>query len=256
MSPPKIIIKLKPRTIYNFLQFLQIWTYFSPQLNNPPPHHPISHSKHDIFMTKKNKPNNQPNTWFNSLISGLVWNTTLTMTDRSDIKWICEYCTYENYPSALKCTMCRGHKPFVSEDIYRLHGNETDSKFSNTNLLGSASSVSETKTGRNKWSCEGCTFVNNSKDHLCVQCGTPQQDVAKNLHEQIQPLRISQHSDIAQSLSRSRNNSPPASVTNIENTRRTSQIKWICHVNILIFPIYIILIIYLCLWSWFSYVNC
>lgn len=38
----------------------------------------------------------------------------------SEKKWACEYCTYENYPSAIKCTMCRGARPF--ENIYQLHG--------------------------------------------------------------------------------------------------------------------------------------
>nr|4S1Z_F Chain F, Ubiquitin thioesterase ZRANB1 [Bos taurus]4S1Z_G Chain G, Ubiquitin thioesterase ZRANB1 [Bos taurus]4S1Z_H Chain H, Ubiquitin thioesterase ZRANB1 [Bos taurus]4S1Z_I Chain I, Ubiquitin thioesterase ZRANB1 [Bos taurus]4S1Z_J Chain J, Ubiquitin thioesterase ZRANB1 [Bos taurus] len=27
------------------------------------------------------------------------------------IKWACEYCTYENWPSAIKCTMCRAQRP-------------------------------------------------------------------------------------------------------------------------------------------------
>lgn len=34
-------------------------------------------------------------------------------------KWICEYCTYENYPQSLKCTMCKGQKPLLNEDIFR-----------------------------------------------------------------------------------------------------------------------------------------
>lgn len=47
------------------------------------------------------------------------------MSNNKEPKWACEYCTYENYPSSLKCTMCRGPKPFVSEDIYRLNGENT-----------------------------------------------------------------------------------------------------------------------------------
>lgn len=47
------------------------------------------------------------------------------MSTIKEPKWACEYCTYENFPSSLKCTMCRGPKPFVSEDIYRLHGDNT-----------------------------------------------------------------------------------------------------------------------------------
>ena len=36
-------------------------------------------------------------------------------------KWMCEYCTYSNWPSSSKCTMCRGNKPsrlIKSENIY------------------------------------------------------------------------------------------------------------------------------------------
>lgn len=154
------------------------------------------------------------------------------MSDATEQKWTCEYCTYENYPSSIKCTMCRGPKPFVTEDIYRLHGK--DEKFtSNVSLSGSATGSCETKSKRRKWSCETCTFVNSSKDQICIQCGTPPSISATNLHEQILPLRISQHSDIAQSLSRSRNNSPPASFTNLENSRRTAQSKWMCMVSLM-----------------------
>ena len=36
-------------------------------------------------------------------------------------KWMCEYCTYSNWPSSMKCTMCRGNKPSRlcrTENIY------------------------------------------------------------------------------------------------------------------------------------------
>lgn len=59
----------------------------------------------------------------------------------SETKWACEYCTYENYPSSLKCTMCRGPKPFFSEDIYRLHGE----KAINDDMFGSAAGPIENK---------------------------------------------------------------------------------------------------------------
>jgi len=41
-----------------------------------------------------------------------------SIVDTED-KWICEYCTYENYQSSLKCTMCKGQKPLLNEDIFR-----------------------------------------------------------------------------------------------------------------------------------------
>lgn len=81
----------------------------------------------------------------------------------SQPKWICEYCTYENYPSSLKCTMCRGAKPFVSEDIYQLRGK--DEKYSsNTSLSGLAAAVCDNKPKKGKWTCETCTFLNTSKE--------------------------------------------------------------------------------------------
>lgn len=110
--------------------------------------------------------------------------------------------------------MCRGPKPFVSEDIYRI-----------SDVAGPC----DNKTKR-KWVCDSCTLSNLSREHICQQCGAPQQVTANNLHEHIQPLKISsQHSDLAQSLSRSRNSSPPT-ITNLENSRRT-QGKWICVVS-------------------------
>lgn len=148
------------------------------------------------------------------------------MSERKETKWICEYCTYENYPSSLKCTMCRGPKPLVNEDIYRLHGN--DEKIANQS--DNIASACESKSNK-KWSCEACLYMNPSHEQVCTQCGTSAPATANTLHEYIQPLKITQHSDVAQSLSQSRNNSPPASVTNLENTRRTSQNKWSCTVS-------------------------
>lgn len=41
-------------------------------------------------------------------------------TEDAANKWMCEYCTYMNYRSSMKCTMCAGLKPLLNEDIYRL----------------------------------------------------------------------------------------------------------------------------------------
>ncbi|KAJ8920112.1 hypothetical protein NQ315_011768 [Exocentrus adspersus] len=109
-------------------------------------------------------------------------------------KWVCEYCTYENYPSSLKCTMCRGPKPFVSEDIYRLHGEKVcaDDKYS---LIGSAAGPLENQPKCPKRPTENCTYINSS--NICIYCGSTPVS-ANTLHEYIQPLKISQHSDLAQ----------------------------------------------------------
>lgn len=123
--------------------------------------------------------------------------------------------------------MCRGPRPFHCEDIYRLHVND-EKTVSNSTLPGLAASSCENKANRCKWSGETCMYSNSSKDQICIQCGTSCPLSPNTLHEHIQPLRITQKSDIAQSLSRSRTNSPPTSLTNIENSRRTNTQKWMC----------------------------
>lgn len=142
--------------------------------------------------------------------------------------------------------MCRGHKPFVSEDIYRLH--ETTDE-SNTNNAASNSwnveTTSETKTkSKNKgnpairWMCNTCTYLNKDRDAMCVKCGSLAISSRNNeleLYEPIKPLRIASSEQLAaQSFTRSRNNSPPASNINLENSRRCGSnkepVKWNCHV--------------------------
>ncbi|XP_076253544.1 ubiquitin thioesterase trabid isoform X2 [Rhynchophorus ferrugineus] len=131
----------------------------------------------------------------------------------NDKKWACEYCTYENYPSAIKCTMCRGPRPF--ENIYRLHEDRDD----RCSPVGAGASL-DLKKLKDKCQCENCSNYLN-----CSSCINPP-PLANNLHEHIQPLRITQNSDLAQSLSR--NSSPSSTVINLENSKRTSQGKWIC----------------------------
>ncbi|KAK3932268.1 Ubiquitin thioesterase trabid [Frankliniella fusca] len=96
----------------------------------------------------------------------------------STCKWTCEYCTYENWPSTLKCTMCRGAKPLLGEDIYRLQ-DEEDS-LSNTGGVSLASGpLRETSCPTNgKWSCEACTYLNWERAGRCVQCYTPKSSKA------------------------------------------------------------------------------
>ena len=51
--------------------------------------------------------------------------------DGSKKKWVCEYCTYSNWPSSMKCTMCRGNKPARlcgSENIFNAAVNITNNQ--------------------------------------------------------------------------------------------------------------------------------
>lgn len=100
----------------------------------------------------------------------------------SQPKWTCEYCTYENFPNALKCTMCRGAKPLLGEDIYRLHKNEP----SPTNAAGPCNNENSSM-----WPCEFCTFLNFQKNKECSECRNPRYPVtADNIHDHFKPLKI------------------------------------------------------------------
>ncbi|XP_011292702.1 ubiquitin thioesterase trabid isoform X1 [Musca domestica] len=109
-------------------------------------------------------------------------------------KWTCDYCTYENFPSAIKCTMCKGVKPMVNEDIFRLSPPQT-SYVGNAEAHGAVAEVIDsqplgliacsrqdtqnvtddvvTSTDADcKWSCKMCTYKNWPRSIRCVQCYT------------------------------------------------------------------------------------
>lgn len=101
-------------------------------------------------------------------------------------KWTCEYCTYANYPSALKCTMCRGSKPLLNEDIFRLR-EESPPPISDLSPVSGPS----VKNHDGKWSCHACTYLNWPAAKECTECRTVKLS-AKDLHEHLKPLRIEQ----------------------------------------------------------------
>ncbi|KAJ8686660.1 hypothetical protein QAD02_022454 [Eretmocerus hayati] len=131
----------------------------------------------------------------------------------TESKWTCEYCTYENWPSSLKCTMCRGAKPLLGEDIYRLRDSSPQRSCSNVASgpvlplsdsynLGSQN-FSQNVPSAGKWYCDSCTYLNYQNATRCTQCSsrrsptvtTPQHNqniksVASNLHEHLAPLRL------------------------------------------------------------------
>ncbi|KAM9831856.1 ubiquitin thioesterase Zranb1 [Neosynchiropus ocellatus] len=96
-------------------------------------------------------------------------------------KWACDYCTYENWPSAVKCTMCRAQRsmgPIITEDSYKSSADPDPARTDcSSNLLicpdSSArprvrpSSVAEMT---NKWSCQMCTYLNWPRAVRCTQC--------------------------------------------------------------------------------------
>uniref|UniRef100_A0A1B0DGQ4 ubiquitinyl hydrolase 1 n=1 Tax=Phlebotomus papatasi TaxID=29031 RepID=A0A1B0DGQ4_PHLPP len=125
------------------------------------------------------------------------------MCDMSTEKWICEYCTYANFPSSLKCTMCKGQKPLLNEDIFRLNpsppptnanlGTLIESStlsLSNSNLTSVASGPSSTHESRNKWHCSMCTYQNWPRAQRCTQCHTKRDTDVQNMQEQLKALSI------------------------------------------------------------------
>lgn len=94
-------------------------------------------------------------------------------------KWICEYCTYENYPQSLKCTMCKGQKPLLNEDIFRLSPTQqlNTTKRSTSNLASGPSKTSSSyddsiNGGNQKWICNVCTYHNLLQSRRCLQCNS------------------------------------------------------------------------------------
>ena len=106
-------------------------------------------------------------------------------------KWECEYCTYKNWPSSVKCVMCYGLKAAaliksdgLTTDIYQLSNkisklttaaadprNGRDlahSILASENISRSSSPVEPLV----KWSCSSCMHLNWPKTMRCVQCHT------------------------------------------------------------------------------------
>ncbi|KFB51817.1 AGAP003853-PA-like protein [Anopheles sinensis] len=104
----------------------------------------------------------------------------------SQSKWVCEYCTYENYPLSLKCTMCKGPKPLLNEDIFRLSPTQqlSATKRSNPNLESSIVATTTTTTttpvtepdSNQRWPCVACTYFNLPHTKRCLQCDTIRKD--------------------------------------------------------------------------------
>ncbi|KAM4852057.1 ubiquitin thioesterase ZRANB1 isoform 3-T4 [Thomomys bottae] len=108
-----------------------------------------------------------------------------TMSERG-IKWACEYCTYENWPSAIKCTMCRAQRPsgtIITEDPFKSGSSDVGRDWDPSNTEGGSSPLicpdssarprvksSYSMENANKWSCHMCTYLNWPRAIRCTQC--------------------------------------------------------------------------------------
>ncbi|RNA00111.1 Ubiquitin thioesterase Zranb1, partial [Brachionus plicatilis] len=109
-------------------------------------------------------------------------------------KWKCGQCTYENWPSASKCTICLCAKS--SGQLSHSLSSALSTSFQNLSCSAKAAKKGVAKrasaktqielvdcqkkcgddsgdpTG-DKWSCSVCTYLNWPKSSKCVQCCTP-----------------------------------------------------------------------------------
>ncbi|XP_067565197.1 ubiquitin thioesterase ZRANB1 isoform X1 [Pseudorca crassidens] len=108
-----------------------------------------------------------------------------TMSERG-IKWACEYCTYENWPSAIKCTMCRAQRPsgtIITEDPFKSGSSDVGRDWDPSGTEGGSSPLicpdssarprvksSYSMENANKWSCHMCTYLNWPRAIRCTQC--------------------------------------------------------------------------------------
>lgn len=95
--------------------------------------------------------------------------------DEENRKWPCEYCTYLNWPSAIKCTLCRASRPAIpAEDIYKLAERQQQSSLTVSSAIGidDASNVQTQRSLLQKWACSNCTYLNWPKALKCIQCQT------------------------------------------------------------------------------------
>lgn len=97
-------------------------------------------------------------------------------------KWSCEHCTYENWPAAKKCTLCRAARrpqyitedvpPPAEQDIYKVASITCPS--SNTDNPDAVSPTGQQprseNQGSSKWPCQVCTYLNWPKSQQCIQC--------------------------------------------------------------------------------------
>uniref|UniRef100_A0A673CPU9 ubiquitinyl hydrolase 1 n=1 Tax=Sphaeramia orbicularis TaxID=375764 RepID=A0A673CPU9_9TELE len=109
-----------------------------------------------------------------------------TMSEQK-LKWACDYCTYENFPSAVKCTMCRAQRsrgPIITEEPFKntpdldpsLEWNPPRTDSGSSLLICPDSSArprvrsSSMAELANKWSCQMCTYLNWPRALRCTQC--------------------------------------------------------------------------------------
>ena len=84
-------------------------------------------------------------------------------------KWDCPTCTYLNWTSSLKCTLCGCHRPV------EITPKATVAKIKSHTLNSLCSkSLGDSKAPQtSRWNCKECTFGNWPNASACIMCCTP-----------------------------------------------------------------------------------
>lgn len=132
--------------------------------------------------------------------------------DAEPCKWTCEYCTYKNFPSAQKCTMCRGAKPLITEDIYKLRNDTQQTQDTKAVLPVSTndsdeegiSDLQQPSSGSVKpnqacssWRCDVCKHVNSLDIKECERCSSNSPYNEAALQERLSSLAIGENEVIS-----------------------------------------------------------
>ncbi|XP_022080851.1 ubiquitin thioesterase Zranb1-like [Acanthaster planci] len=91
-------------------------------------------------------------------------------------KWTCEYCTYNNWPSAIKCTLCQARRPVqyisapTSPEVPRRDLISRGTGTGTVPLILPGSDHRGPLSPAVKWSCKHCTYMNWPQATKCALC--------------------------------------------------------------------------------------
>ncbi|XP_071793206.1 ubiquitin thioesterase zranb1-like [Asterias amurensis] len=150
-------------------------------------------------------------------------------------KWTCEYCTYNNWPSAIKCTLCQARRPvqYISaptspegprrELIPRATGTKTTGTRTAPLILPGSDHRGPLSLAT-KWSCPICTYMNWPQATKCALC--------YSLHSSSSPTSDNKGRGTPKGFRLPRLPKPPeaSQVGNNDRNRNISQNvkKWAC----------------------------
>ncbi|KAJ8013960.1 hypothetical protein DPEC_G00035270 [Dallia pectoralis] len=171
-------------------------------------------------------------------------------------KWACEYCTFENWPMAIKCTMCRAPRPsggaIITEEPFRSPGLDTGHRWE-TSSFGLSNSppqggtsllicpdssarprvriVDTLETPSSKWSCHMCTYLNWPRAIRCTQCLCQRQQGHQRHRQEQQPRSPTESPQTSSSGCRPTTPSTPSDPCeeyNDRNRLNTHALHWTC----------------------------